>query len=107
MSWRIASHKPSTPAVKVAPDALGFSSVCGSAPGSDAGVVDVVGAGALVDVGALVGVARVVVAVGSVSCAAATATVGASDGPEPRATSAVPTSAATSMTPMVVARCAR
>src|SRR5690349_18099917 len=42
LSCLTASQRPSTPAVKVAPDALGRSSVCGSAPGSAPPVVVVV-----------------------------------------------------------------
>src|SRR4051812_14002801 len=48
LSWRIASHRPYTPAVNVGPDALGCSEVCGSAPGSVAAAVVVVAAAVVV-----------------------------------------------------------
>ena len=44
----IACHRPCTPASKVAPLAVGWSSVCGSAPGSTVVVVAAAGAAGVV-----------------------------------------------------------
>jgi hypothetical protein len=102
--------------VNVGPDELGRSSVWGSVPGSTVVVVSlvvVVGpafvvlvTAARVEVGT--GVVEVVTETeGPVLVTAATATVAGRGDPGPSATSAVPTSAARTTTPIIAARCAR
>ena len=104
--------------MNIGPDALGRSSVWGSVPGStvvvgatpvvvDAAFVVLVAAGR-VEVGA--GAVELVTAANGavlVTAASATATVGGRGDAGPSATSAVPTSAARTTTPIVAARCAR
>src|ERR1700712_3804446 len=74
LSWRIASQRPLTPEVNIAPDATGRSSVCGSEPGSAAAAVVDVGPTDVV-VAAPLAAARPVLVVGAPGTVVATVVV--------------------------------